>query len=335
MSSTLSPTDTLTSVLAPLPHSRKRRAKKSRETRKKTQPVPSDLLDQLSQHEAKEIANREGGKAESGDVVKEEVVKEDVVKEEVVKEDVVKEEVVKEDVVKEEVVKEEVVKEEVERERQEFVLQLTTDRQHTQPATAKESPPKQSAYRPNVRPPPRFRPPGATPSQNMLWGLPSGDDSAQGEGGASGWGHWVEHLYMYVHVPDIIHVVWQCTSIYVSVCVPFRLQPLRHRLALRRLRIYNQTSESIFPSVPSCLSLVLSSCPSVHTCSPITCLYCCCCHRDVDSGEGRDGEEEGSGKLHPRTKSAVRRKPREQRKSTGIVQFDVSVGRNALLHPLV
>ena len=225
MSSTLSPTDTLTSVLAPLPHSRKRRAKKSRETRKKTQPVPSDLLDQLSEHEAKEIANGEREKAESGDVVKEDVVKEDVVKEDVVKEDVVKEEV---------------VKEEVERERQEFVLQLRTD---TQPATAKETPPKQSAYRPNVRPPPRFRPPGATPSQDMLWSLPSGDDSAQGEGGASGWGHWVEHSYMYVHVPDIIHVVWQCTGIYVPVCVPFRLQPLRHRPALRRLHIYNQTSE--------------------------------------------------------------------------------------------
>ena len=35
--------------LTPLPHSRKRKAKKSRETRKKTQPVPADLFEQLSQ----------------------------------------------------------------------------------------------------------------------------------------------------------------------------------------------------------------------------------------------------------------------------------------------
>ena len=41
------------------------------------------------------------------------------------------------------------------------------------------------------------------------------------------------------------------------------------------------------------------------------------CHRDV---EIREGEEEGR---RGRTKSAVRRKPREQRKTTGI-QFDVS-----------
>ena len=42
-----------------------------------------------------------------------------------------------------------------------------------------------------------------------------------------------------------------------------------------------------------------------------------CLNRDV---EFRDGDEERRG----RTKSAVRRKPREQRKPTGIMQFDVS-----------
>ena len=243
MSSTLSPTDTLTSVLAPLPHSRKRRAKKSRETRKKTQPVPSDLLDQLSQHEAKEIANGEREKAESGDVVKEDVVKEDVVKE---------------DVVKEEVVKEELVKEEVERERQEFVLQLRTD---TQPATAKETPPKQSAYRPNVRPPPRFRPPGATPSQDMLWSLPSGDDSAQGEGGASGW---VEHSYMYMYMCLTLFMssgsvqVYMYLSVFRSACS--RCGTGRHFDA----STYTTRQVSIFPSVPSpCPPVLLSSCPPV------------------------------------------------------------------------
>lgn len=37
-----------------------------------------------------------------------------------------------------------------------------------------------------------------------------------------------------------------------------------------------------------------------------------------------DDDDEGSGK-RPRAKSAVRRKPREQRKPTGIIQFDVSI----------
>ena len=48
-------------------YSRKRKAKKSRETRKKTQPVPADLFQQLSQME-------EGGR--EGEKVKQEVERE-------------------------------------------------------------------------------------------------------------------------------------------------------------------------------------------------------------------------------------------------------------------
>ena len=44
----------------------------------------------------------------------------------------------------------------------------------------------------------------------------------------------------------------------------------------------------------------------------------------VREGEGEGEGEEAGGKLHPRLKSTVRRKPREQRKPTGII-LDVSV----------
>lgn len=53
--------------------SRKFKAKKSRETRKKTQPVPANLFEQLSMHNSKEGGEgvgKEGG--EGGDTVRKE-----------------------------------------------------------------------------------------------------------------------------------------------------------------------------------------------------------------------------------------------------------------------
>ena len=58
--------------------SRKRKAKKTRETRKKTQPVPSDLFEKLSQLDKKDMAekeSREGAKGEEN-VVREQVERE-------------------------------------------------------------------------------------------------------------------------------------------------------------------------------------------------------------------------------------------------------------------
>lgn len=57
--------------------SRKFKAKKSRETRKKTQPVPANLFEQLSIHNSKESGEgvgKEGG--EGGDTVRKEVERE-------------------------------------------------------------------------------------------------------------------------------------------------------------------------------------------------------------------------------------------------------------------
>lgn len=54
--------------------SRKFKAKKSRETRKKTQPVPANLFEQLSIHNSKE--GGEGVSKEGGDTVRKEVERE-------------------------------------------------------------------------------------------------------------------------------------------------------------------------------------------------------------------------------------------------------------------
>ena len=156
--------------------SRKRKAKKSRETRKKTQPVPSDLLEQLSQFDNKEVSERgsEEGKGVSGKV--------------------------------------DVVKEEVERGRQEYVEQLQTEARDAtvmhelnemccwsgylspstpsfpflplfpppppppQPVSA-NSPSKQSAYRPSARPVPRLHPADITSSPKVPWNASSQDSS--------------------------------------------------------------------------------------------------------------------------------------------------------------
>ena len=73
--------------------SRKRKAKKTRETRKKTQPVPSDLFEKLSQLDRKDMAEKESGEGAKRE--------------------------------------ENAVREQVERERKEFVEQLRTSTKDT------------------------------------------------------------------------------------------------------------------------------------------------------------------------------------------------------------
>ena len=115
--------------------SRKRKAKKSRETRKKTQPVPSDLFEKLSQLDSSvEKAEERGGE---GEKVKEEVEKE----------------------------RKEFVEQLKSRDTNVCCLVCVRYGMMIMLSVQPSSQTKQSAFRPSARPAPRLRPPEVTPPQ--------------------------------------------------------------------------------------------------------------------------------------------------------------------------